>query len=82
MSLYSSEMARAIRTVKKPHEFTMDVAEDTYQLNLLFYESEFDRLSNIQALDCLHYLWEVAVVLEGFGAKVNIQGVPGEPREL
>lgn len=79
---YTFDMARAMRKVKKPFTFTLDVAEDDHGLNLLVYESEVKPMNDADRYKMMEYLLEVAYLLESYGPKVNIQGVPGAPRRL
>lgn len=79
---YTFEMARAMRKVKKPFTFTVDVSEDDYGLHLLVYEAEVKPMNDSERYKMMEYLLEVASLLESFGPKVNIQGVQGAPGRL
>lgn len=79
---YKFDMARALRRMKKPFTFTMDVAEDDTGINLLVYESEVRAMNDSEREQMMKYLWEVAYLFESYGPKVNIEGVRGAPRPI
>ena len=69
--MYTLEMQKALRSVKPPHEFVIDIVE--YDLDpkmpflaVRFYESKWNYNTEKERLDCVSYLAIISKILTSF----------------
>lgn len=77
--IYTRKMQEAVRSIKAPHEFIIDIFE--YELKghgflaIRFYESQWEYYNENERLNCILYLSKVKSILEGFGVRVTLEPV-------
>lgn len=82
MSIYTPTIAAAVRSVKAPHDFEVDIVEyDMYPpfLSLRFYESHWRYLSDLERLHCIEYLQKIKTIIEAHGVNVTLDPVYDGP---
>lgn len=84
MSLYTLEMAAAVRNMPPPVPFTLDIVENEEFITLLVYENEVKRYPAVDQQRITRFLNDVGKILLTFDtpARVRIKGVPGEPGRI
>jgi hypothetical protein len=73
--MYTPIMRKALRSLKAPHDFKMDVVDYGTFITLQFYESQWRHYSEIERLRCIQYVTKAKQVLEKCGASVAIDPI-------
>jgi len=81
-NLYKRNMAEALRRMKKPVPFTLDIAENEYEITLIVYAEDIKPMTHGQVSSVMEYLFAVKDLFESYGPYVEIQGVPGAPKRI
>lgn len=80
--IYNSKIQSAVRSVKPPHDFAVDIVEypfDPPYIGLRFYESHWRHLSENERIRCIEYLAKIKSIIESFGINVTIDPVYDMP---
>jgi hypothetical protein len=77
--IYTHQMREAVRNVKPPHEFVVDIIEydmgPTPFLGIRFYESQWEYYNEKERLDCVIYLEKIRKIIRSFGVNVTLDPV-------
>jgi hypothetical protein len=73
--MYTENMKKAVRSVKIPKDFMVDILDYDHFLTVQFYESQWRHFNDSERLLCIQYLTRVKNILEGFGAKVALDPI-------
>lgn len=77
--IYTSQMRAAVKSIKVPHEFIIDIVE--YDLKghefiaIRFYESQWEYYNESERLRCALYLNKIKSIIESFGVRVTLEPV-------
>lgn len=78
--IYTLGMKKAVRSIKPPHEFVIDIVE--YDLDpqnrfiaVRFYESQWSYYNESERIRCVAYLEKIRKALTSFGVKVTLEPV-------
>jgi hypothetical protein len=80
--IYTPQMRAAVKSVKPPHDFQVDVIEYDFTppyIGLRFYESHWRYLSEFERLHCIEYLSKIKKIIESYGVNVTIDPVYDTP---
>jgi len=78
MSIYTPKMKEAVRSIKIPHDFVIDIVEynlDPSFLAIRFYESQWLHFNDAERLKCILYLDTIKTLLESHGVMVTLEPV-------
>jgi hypothetical protein len=74
---YNKEMSNAVRGIKKPvSDLQMDIVQYPEFLCLRLYEDNFAKYSGIRKEMVIDYLGKVKKVIESYGVRCELEGVP------
>lgn len=82
MKVYTPQMKRAIKELKVPADFVMDIVEyDFYPpyIGLRFYESHWRHMSEKEKISCVLYMQKVKKIIESNGVPVTLDPVYDVP---
>ncbi len=77
--IYTEQMKTAVRSIKAPHEFTIDIVvydmgKSPY-IGVRFYESQWEYYNEKERHDCLMYLSKIRTIIRSFGVNVTLDPV-------
>ena len=77
--IYTEQMKTAVRSVRPPHEFTIDIVvydmgKHPY-LGIRFYESQWEYYNEKERLDCITYLNKIRKIIRSFDVNVTLDPV-------
>lgn len=75
---YNEEMKKKIREIKKPMLLLMDIAMYPEFLTVRLYEDNFLQFDGKKKEEVIHYVEKVKKVIESFGVRCELEGVPSE----
>jgi len=76
---YTQEMAKAIRRITKPvNNLQMDIVKYPEFLALRLYEDNFIQFEGIKKEMVIDYVSKVKKLLESYGVRCELEGVPSE----
>jgi hypothetical protein len=76
---YTPEMAKALRGIKKPvNNLQMDVVQYPEFLALRLYEDNFIQFEGTKKEMVIDYVAKVKKLLESYGVRCELEGVPSE----
>ena len=73
--MYTDQMKKAIRTIKAPKEFKIDILDYSTFLTIQFYESQWRHYNDSERFQCIQYLSKVKGMLESLGARVALDPI-------
>lgn len=77
--IYTPEIKKAVRSIRAPHEFIIDIVEYDLKghefLGIRFYESQWEYYNEKERLACILYLDRVKSMIESFGVRVTLDPV-------
>jgi hypothetical protein len=73
--MYTEQMRKAIRTIKVPNDFKMDIVDYSTFLTIQFYESQWRHYSETERIRCIEYVTKIKKILEKCGALVSIDPI-------
>lgn len=76
---YSQEMAKAVRNITKPsNKLLMDIVKYPEFLAIRLYEDNFIQFDGIKKELVIDYVTKVKKVIESYGVRCELEGVPSE----
>ena len=76
---YTKEMAKKLREIKSPaHDLKMDIVKYPDFLAIRLYETNFKQYDGSIKMQIIEYIELVKNLLESYGVRVELEGVPGE----
>jgi hypothetical protein len=76
---YTKEMAKKVRELKSPiSTLKMDIVRYPDFLAIRLYENNFQQYDGSMRMKVIEYIQMVKNVLESYGVRVELEGVPGE----
>lgn len=75
---YTPEMAKRVREIPKPNLLLMDVAMYPDFLALRLYEDNFLQFDGSAKERVIDYVIKVKALLESYGVRCELEGVPSE----
>ena len=76
---YTKEMARKLRELHKPtHDLQMDIVEYPEFLAIRLYEDNFIQFDGVKKELVIDYVTKVKKVIESYGVRCELEGVPSE----
>jgi hypothetical protein len=79
---YNDEMRKKLREIKKPLMLMMDVVQYPEFLALRLYEDNFIQFDGIEKEKVIDYVTRVKKMIESYGVRCELEGVPLEHRKL
>ena len=79
---YNDEMRRKLREIKKPLLLMMDVVKYPEFLALRLYEDNFIQFAGIEKEKVIDYVSKAKKMIESYGVRCELEGVPIEHRKL
>ena len=73
--MYTKVMQQAIRTIKVPKDFKIDILDYDTFLTIQFYESQWRHYTDPERFQCIQYLDKVKKTLEKLGARVALDPI-------
>lgn len=73
--LYTKQIAREVRNIKRPVDFAMDIVAYPEFLSLRVKEEQIMAMNDIKQLQVMEYLQKVRVLLESHGIRCELEGV-------
>ena len=73
--MYTKLMQQAIRTIKVPKDFKIDILDYDTFLTIQFYESQWRHYTDAERFKCIQYLQGVKGALEKLGARVALDPI-------
>ena len=73
--MYTSLMKQAVKTIKIPKDFKIDIVDYDTFLTIQFYESQWKHYSETERFLCIQYLNKVKKTLENLGARVALDPI-------
>ena len=73
--MYTSLMKQAVKTIKIPKDFKIDILDYDTFLTIQFYESQWKHYSETERFLCIQYLNKVKKTLENLGARVALDPI-------
>jgi hypothetical protein len=68
-------MKKAVKTIKIPKDFKIDILDYGTFLTIQFYESQWKHYSETERFLCIQYLNKVKKTLENLGARVALDPI-------
>lgn len=68
-------MKQAVKTIKIPKDFKIDIVDYDTFLTIQFYESQWKHYSETERFLCIQYLNKVKKTLENLGARVALDPI-------
>lgn len=82
MSVYTPAMQRAVKDLKVPHDFQVDIVEyDQHPpfIGIRFYESHWARFTDLEKIHCIRYMQNIKNIIESYGVNVTLDPVYDAP---
>ena len=79
---YNEEMRKKLREIKKPLLLMMDVVKYPEFLALRLYEDNFIQFDGIEKEQVIDYVSRVKKMIESYGVRCELEGVPLEHKKL
>jgi hypothetical protein len=73
--MYTNLMKQAVKTIKIPKDFKIDIVDYDTFLTIQFYESQWKHYSETERFLCIQYLNKVKKTLENLGARVALDPI-------
>jgi hypothetical protein len=73
--MYTPLMKQAVKTIKIPKDFKIDILDYGTFLTIQFYESQWKHYSETERFLCIQYLDKVKKTLENLGARVALDPI-------
>lgn len=73
--MYTPLMKQAVKTIKIPKDFKIDILDYGTFLTIQFYESQWKHYSETERFLCIQYLNKVKKTLENLGARVALDPI-------
>ena len=73
--MYTKLMQQAVRTIKVPKDFKIDILDYNTFLTIQFYESQWRHYTESERFQCIQYLNKVKKALENLGARVALDPI-------
>lgn len=73
--MYNQAMKNAVRTIKVPKDFKIDILDYNTFLTIQFYESQWRHYTDTERFLCIQYLNKVKKTLESLGARVALDPI-------
>jgi len=73
--MYTSNMKKAVHSIKPPADFHMDIVDYDKFLGIQFYESHWRHLSDAERLTRIKYMMGIREILEKLGAQVTFDPI-------
>jgi len=73
--MYNQVMKNAVRTIKVPKDFKIDILDYNTFLTIQFYESQWRHYTDTERFLCIQYLNKVKKTLESLGARVALDPI-------
>ena len=73
--MYTPLMKKAVKTIKIPKDFKIDILDYGTFLTIQFYESQWKHYSETERFLCIQYLNKVKKTLENLGARVALDPI-------
>lgn len=77
---YNQEMRNKLREIKKPMLLMMDVVKYPDFLALRLYEDNFIQFDGSKKEEVIDYVMKVKKMIESYGVRCELEGVPGGNR--
>ena len=74
---YNEEMKKKLREIKKPLLLMMDVVKYPDFLALRLYEDNFIQFTGSKKEEVIDYVMKVKNMIESYGVRCELEGVPG-----
>ena len=74
---YNEEMKKKLREIKKPMLLMMDVVKYPEILALRLYEDNFIQFTGSKKEEVIDYVMKVKKMIESYGVRCELEGVPG-----
>ena len=75
---YTDEMKKRIREINKPMFLLMDIAMYPEFLALRLYEDNFIQFDGIEKEKVIDYVTKVKKLIESYGVRCELEGVPSD----
>jgi len=73
--VYTSNMKKAVQSIKPPKDFQIDIVDYDQFLTIQFYESHWRHMSDPERFRCINYMTKIKKMLESFGAQVALDPI-------
>ena len=73
--MYTPLMKQAVKTIKIPKDFKIDILDYGTFLTIQFYESQWRHYTDAERFQCIQYLQKVKGALEKLGARVSLDPI-------
>lgn len=74
---YNEEMKKKLREIKRPMLLMMDVVKYPDFLALRLYEDNFIQFTGSKKEEVIDYVMKVKKMIESYGVRCELEGVPG-----
>jgi hypothetical protein len=74
---YNEEMRKKLREIKRPMLLMMDVVKYPEFLALRLYEDNFIQFTGSKKEEVIDYVAKVKKMIESYGVRCELEGVPG-----
>jgi hypothetical protein len=74
---YNEEMKKKLREIKSPMLLMMDVVKYPEFLALRLYEDNFIQFTGSKKEEVIDYVMKVKKMIESYGVRCELEGVPG-----
>jgi hypothetical protein len=74
---YNEEMKKKLREIKKPMLLMMDIVKYPEFLALRLYEDNFIQFTGSKKEEVIDYVMKVKKMIESYGVRCELEGVPG-----
>jgi hypothetical protein len=74
---YNEEMKKKLREIKRPLLLMMDVVKYPDFLALRLYEDNFIQFTGSKKEEVIDYVMKVKKMIESYGVRCELEGVPG-----
>lgn len=74
---YNEEMKKKLREIKRPMLLMMDVVKYPEFLALRLYEDNFIQFTGSKKEEVIDYVMKVKKMIESYGVRCELEGVPG-----
>jgi hypothetical protein len=79
MKNYDRVVARALRQIKKPFPFSMDIVQHPSYVELRVYENQIMGMGDMNRLKVMEYLTAVQDIVSSYGIRCELGGAAGDP---
>jgi hypothetical protein len=73
--MYTLNMKKAVRSIKPPKDFQVDIVDYDHFLTIQFYESHWRHMNDSERLRCIKYMTKIKTMLESLGAQVALDPI-------